>query len=76
MAWRLFIPEHRHREKGAGTGKFHEGDEARVALDIVGLRHEVGDVNNVFGCGEAGEGVARIVSYSQNWSMTPPLGIG
>src|SRR5262249_41311395 len=49
----VLVLQHRHGEDGPGTGKVHRGDTYRIALGISVLRGDVGNVNDLFGGGEA-----------------------
>src|SRR5262245_15860869 len=72
----LTLLEHRYKEVGSRARAFHEGDEAGVALDVALLRHQIDNVHNAPGCGEAGERVARIIVDDKDRVSTPSLGIG
>jgi hypothetical protein len=61
---------------GSRARAFHEGDEAGVALDIALLRHQIDNVHNAPGCGEAGERVTRIIVDDKDRVSAPSLGIG
>jgi len=51
----LLLLEHRHGDKAARAGGFDEGNDAGITLDIGLLSGEVGNVERLFGSGDAGE---------------------
>jgi len=50
----LLLLEHRHGDKAARAGGFDEGDHAGIT-HIARLSGEVGNVERLFGSGDAGE---------------------
>ncbi len=68
--------EHRNQEVCSSTGAFHEGNEARIALQVGGLRREVDNVDDVSSLDETGEWIVRIVIDYKHRILAPSLGVG
>jgi hypothetical protein len=58
----LSLFQHRHGEKTSCAGGFDEGDHAGITIDIGLLRGQVGNVEDRFGLGDAGEGDTRMIA--------------
>ena len=70
------VLEHWDQEVGPSTCSLHKGNKARVAFYIARLGHEIGDVDNAFGRGEAGKRITRIFADGKKWIFGPTLGVG
>src|SRR5262249_18544169 len=67
----LSLLDHRYHENGASAGRLGEGYRPRLAIEIGGLRSEVGNVLHQPGLGDPGKGI--LLTKTENWISAPPL---